>query len=111
MLFRSEGELEALSAVAEVIGQVFSGHGEPGPIACFECREVLDDQGEFSGLQDLHRTPGEFEIDSLREAHIAKVEDRWSDILEFNEFELIAIGRSEERRVGKECRSRWSPYQ
>ena len=21
-----------------------------------------------------------------------------------------AIGRSEERRVGKECRSRWSPY-
>src|ERR1035437_7066052 len=23
---------------------------------------------------------------------------------------LIALGRSEERRVGKECRSRWSPY-
>ena len=23
---------------------------------------------------------------------------------------LGAIGRSEERRVGKECRSRWSPY-
>ena len=22
----------------------------------------------------------------------------------------IAINRSEERRVGKECRSRWSPY-
>ena len=22
----------------------------------------------------------------------------------------IIIGRSEERRVGKECRSRWSPY-
>ena len=22
----------------------------------------------------------------------------------------VAIGRSEERRVGKECRSRWSPY-
>ena len=22
----------------------------------------------------------------------------------------IAVGRSEERRVGKECRSRWSPY-
>ena len=25
-------------------------------------------------------------------------------------FEKKAIGRSEERRVGKECRSRWSPY-
>ena len=23
---------------------------------------------------------------------------------------FIEIGRSEERRVGKECRSRWSPY-
>ena len=23
---------------------------------------------------------------------------------------LSAAGRSEERRVGKECRSRWSPY-
>ena len=24
--------------------------------------------------------------------------------------EIVADGRSEERRVGKECRSRWSPY-
>src|SRR2546430_10674745 len=23
---------------------------------------------------------------------------------------LLIVGRSEERRVGKECRSRWSPY-
>ena len=25
-------------------------------------------------------------------------------------FDPVFIGRSEERRVGKECRSRWSPY-
>ena len=25
-------------------------------------------------------------------------------------FVWLATGRSEERRVGKECRSRWSPY-
>ena len=25
-------------------------------------------------------------------------------------FKEIEVGRSEERRVGKECRSRWSPY-
>src|SRR5256885_13924173 len=25
-------------------------------------------------------------------------------------IEAVAAGRSEERRVGKECRSRWSPY-
>jgi len=23
---------------------------------------------------------------------------------------VVIVGRSEERRVGKECRSRWSPY-
>ena len=31
----------------------------------------------------------------------------------FNLFNLLialALARSEERRVGKECRSRWSPY-
>ena len=25
-------------------------------------------------------------------------------------YTIISSGRSEERRVGKECRSRWSPY-
>ena len=30
---------------------------------------------------------------------------------QFDSFELrLAFWRSEERRVGKECRSRWSPY-
>ena len=30
------------------------------------------------------------------------------DYLHFHN--MMEIGRSEERRVGKECRSRWSPY-
>ena len=30
----------------------------------------------------------------------------YQDIIKFNG----EMGRSEERRVGKECRSRWSPY-
>ena len=30
--------------------------------------------------------------------------------VELNKGELVTIIRSEERRVGKECRSRWSPY-
>ena len=29
---------------------------------------------------------------------------------EAESLEQVANGRSEERRVGKECRSRWSPY-
>src|SRR3989338_231739 len=28
----------------------------------------------------------------------------------FFAFKILEISRSEERRVGKECRSRWSPY-
>src|SRR2546427_6520406 len=40
--------------------------------------------------------PSAFDYASLRDARAA--------------FEREYIGRSEERRVGKECRSRWSPY-
>ena len=29
---------------------------------------------------------------------------------DYNVFGLVGDTRSEERRVGKECRSRWSPY-
>jgi len=31
-------------------------------------------------------------------------------VVPFAEAGVGAIARSEERRVGKECRSRWSPY-
>src|SRR2546429_9959889 len=33
---------------------------------------------------------------------------RWPSVEEF--LADVRYGRSEERRVGKECRSRWSPY-
>src|SRR2546430_10191644 len=32
------------------------------------------------------------------------------DVLEGNAGGRLHVDRSEERRVGKECRSRWSPY-
>ena len=34
----------------------------------------------------------------------------WSQVFGNDNPIRIEIGRSEERRVGKECRSRWSPY-
>jgi len=37
-----------------------------------------------------------------------KVINTEADFKKFNDFNQYA--RSEERRVGKECRSRWSPY-
>ena len=32
------------------------------------------------------------------------------DIIRLASYNIRTKGRSEERRVGKECRSRWSPY-
>ena len=34
----------------------------------------------------------------------------FSALLISNKVATVVPGRSEERRVGKECRSRWSPY-
>src|ERR1043166_2789619 len=38
------------------------------------------------------------------------VEDNIMAVLEFTKKNKMQRERSEERRVGKECRSRWSPY-
>src|SRR3989449_9757724 len=47
-------------------------------------------------------TPGE----AAREADALLLAVHWSRVDDV----LKQAGRSEERRVGKECRSRWSPY-
>src|SRR2546426_8314161 len=43
---------------------------------------------------------------------LSRVITRLGDLSEINPkvIEGLFAGRSEERRVGKECRSRWSPY-
>ena len=50
-----------------------------------------------------------------KEAVIARLADRFraSDAVLLTEYRGLSVAdhrRSEERRVGKECRSRWSPY-
>src|SRR5258705_13509153 len=40
-----------------------------------------------------------------RSADVAALAGDWA-----GEYSSVESGRSEERRVGKECRSRWSPY-
>ena len=43
----------------------------------------------------------------------AEAESEFRKMLELapvDDYAHYALGRSEERRVGKECRSRWSPY-
>ena len=50
------------------------------------------------GEPDKPKTPAEIAAEKDAERHTAEV--RFRD----------RFARSEERRVGKECRSRWSPY-
>ena len=56
-------------------------------------------------------------IDSLKMIDIENIEPNRNNFYENSEIEALAddierqgLMRSEERRVGKECRSRWSPY-
>src|SRR2546430_16996707 len=77
-----------------------------------EVGDVLDDA--FAGLIDLellHQLlalagPLVLENDTTRDDDVAAALVELDDL----ELELLPEQRSEERRVGKECRSRWSPY-
>src|SRR5260370_18891958 len=75
--------------------------------------------GALSDSIASNPTVKSFGAEAREEARIAEVTDLWrraanrtwgrfTDIWLFHN--VILVGRSEERRVGKECRSRWSPY-
>ena len=83
---------------------------------------VLDTQGKtvaaslkgmgYGCLKDLR--VGKYihlDVDAASEAEaVAQVEKMCDDLLVNDIIEEFTLLRSEERRVGKECRSRWSPY-
>src|SRR2546430_3875371 len=60
--------------------------------------------GRSKGLLEPSDVPGGRAL--LAEEHPAHVVVDTDDV----EAHLAEVERSEERRVGKECRSRWSPY-
>src|SRR5882762_3780042 len=59
--------------------------------------EIVQAHGGTLFLDEIGELPGALQARLLQ-------------VLEKREMRLIAASRSEERRVGKECRSRWSPY-
>ena len=66
---------------------------------------------ELSGILKLEDY--KFKEDTTHQAYFpsATVFNKVRNLLGFYlETEAIPLPRSEERRVGKECRSRWSPY-
>ena len=73
-----------------------------------EPSEVDLGSGDVSGTADV----GENEPDAENTADAADtvpVSDEKAEDPEYDSI-LQELNRSEERRVGKECRSRWSPY-
>ena len=46
----------------------------------------------------------------MQEQKKQKVDSIYQCLLNGEDFQTLALNCSEERRVGKECRSRWSPY-
>src|SRR5256885_10025473 len=73
------------------------------------CSSDLNRNGVLAGpvrLEALRRLLGDGPADE--DVHILKIELAAAEILVADV--APAEHRSEERRVGKECRSRWSPY-
>src|SRR2546430_8994566 len=73
------------------------------------CSSDLADMGRQIGLRAPEASRGRLEI--VRQRYLLGTTQSPEELpqLERDKFES-AFDRSEERRVGKECRSRWSPY-
>jgi len=91
------------------------------PDTLFESEIFGYEKGAFTGAHD--RKPGRLELANNGTLFLDEIGDmslmaqaKLLRVLEERRFERlggntsIEVNRSEERRVGKECRSRWSPY-
>src|SRR3712207_9496769 len=70
-------------------------------VGSYAHRPILHDPDEIPSVEEAALSPTEFPF----------TQDDFALQME-HALELMPeiVGRSEERRVGKECRSRWSPY-
>ena len=89
----SFGTIEAVKTVSDMLA--------PCSGKVLELNPKLEDQPELVNQ------------DPYGEGWILKIElenpDEVNDLMDSTAYQA-QVGRSEERRVGKECRSRWSPY-
>ena len=69
-------------------------------------------KGALNVFIDVCREQGSFVLTFRTEGSVTVACDRCLDDLELpiSSVDRLRLCRSEERRVGKECRSRWSPY-
>ena len=73
-------------------------------------RSLQNKRYHFSGVGGSGMAPLS-QFVALLGAHVTGSDRNLDRGLNLPVFDAVAeAGRSEERRVGKECRSRWSPY-
>src|SRR2546422_11464494 len=101
----AEKELARTVVMVDVIEGVPQGKGldqwESAPIEGFDTRVVgANDYAPAAGSELVVITAG-----IARKPGMSR-----DDLVRTNADIVKQVARSEERRVGKECRSRWSPY-
>ena len=68
--------------------------------------ELYDNEAMFAELCEQMKNYYQARNAKLRKRDLEKEKDQaW-----YRKKNMLGMMRSEERRVGKECRSRWSPY-
>ena len=95
---RSEGDR------VEILSGMFEGVSTGTPIG-FIIRNENQKSGDYENLRELFR-PGHADYAYYRKFGIRDHRGGGRS----SARETAVVLRSEERRVGKECRSRWSPY-
>ena len=72
-------------------------------------RALVSGNDDGDGVQGLQGLPAASDVLVIKSVIIAgnDVSRKWAHV---NQNNIVNEWRSEERRVGKECRSRWSPY-
>src|SRR5258708_27456531 len=89
---------DRLSQELEPLGRISA---EPAPAVT----RVVFTEADLRGREFVKRLCREAGL-IVREDPVGNTFARWVG----TDDSLAPVGRSEERRVGKECRSRWSPY-
>src|SRR3712207_9306303 len=73
-------------------------------------KDLPEFQGKEGAMILVEYPPGATDPIHRHDAHAFVYVLEGSIVMQLRDAAEVRLSRSEERRVGKECRSRWSPY-